>query len=102
MVVLAIRRVNLVIPLFHFQPIHIDCLQDFDPEAPRLLGHALGEFLSADAFGKTRKVIESNRDACLSTQTGTLDQKYICAFARGIDRGSQSREPGRIPPGRRC
>ena len=81
MVMLAIRGVHLVITLFHFKPFHIHRLEDFHTKTPRLFGHTLGKFLSADPFGEAGEVIESNGDPGLPAETRALDEEHIGAFA---------------------
>src|SRR5215831_19135330 len=51
-IVLAIRRVDFVIAGLHLHSFDIDRLQDFHAETPRLLSHARGEVLPANAFWK--------------------------------------------------
>src|SRR4029453_9632369 len=80
----SIRRVDFMIALLYGKPFHVHSLQDVHVEAPRLRGHALGKFLSADALREAGKVIQAGRNPGCPAETGAFDP-HIRAFARGID-----------------
>jgi len=71
-------------------------LEDLDPEAPRLLGHSLGELSATDALGETREVVEPGRGSRLAAQTRPLDQERL-DVPRAPSKWPPSARPALLP-----
>src|SRR5207302_2671795 len=73
---------------------HLLCAEDLDAEAFGLSPQPICELRATDAFRESGEVVEHHGDRRLTTDAAAFNDERVQTFARGIERGGQTRRPG--------